>query len=296
MKTLTIFTPTYNRAYCLGDLYESLKGQTSKDFIWMIIDDGSTDQTKQVVEKWMSEGWVEINYYYKENGGMHTGYNIAYQKIDTLLNMCIDSDDICTSDAVELIISHWTKYGSDQYAGIFALDCLRSNNQIIGDRFPAGMTNTTVGDYYWTHKLKGDKKIIYRTNVVKLFGTYPVFKGERFVPIFCIPFMIDQEYSLLTLNEVVCVVEYRSDGSTLNIVESYFKNPKGFSYARKIRMLYSPSLADRFRNAIHYVSSSIIAKDLLFYHNSPKKLLTISAIFPGLVLNLYLRYLKAKRR
>lgn len=77
MKTLTIFTPTYNRGYILGNAYESLKKQTNKDFIWLIVDDGSTDNTEDIVEKWIEENTIEIRYIKKENGGKHTAYNVA---------------------------------------------------------------------------------------------------------------------------------------------------------------------------------------------------------------------------
>ncbi|QBO58371.1 glycosyltransferase family 2 protein [Chryseobacterium salivictor] len=295
MKKLTVFTPTYNRAYCLGDLYESLCRQTSGDFLWLVIDDGSSDGTAALVAEWMEEGKIEIRYHYKENGGMHTGYNAAYELIDTELNMCMDSDDYCPDNAVELIVDCWEKLGSDQYAGILALDCLK-NGEVIGDRFPEDLKETTVGDFYWIHRLKGDKKLIYRTAVVKKYERYPEFQGEKFVPIFCMPFRIDQDYKMLTLNEVVCIVDYREDGSTKNIVQSYFKNAKGFNYARTVRMRYSPSFRDRFRNAIHYVSGSIIAKNKNFVFESPKRMMTFFAVPFGVVLYAYLQYLIRKKK
>ena len=289
MKTLTVFTPTYNRAYCLGDLYESLCRQTSKDFLWLIIDDGSTDETKGLVEKWQKEDTIEIRYFFKENGGMHSGYNAAYDLIETELNMCMDSDDYCTDHAVESILNHWKTFGSDKYAGIFALDSLK-NGEVIGDKFPPELKETTIGEFYWIHHLKGDKKLIYRTEVVKKYAKYPEFEGEKFVPIFCIPFMIDKDYKMLTLNEIICIVEYREDGSTKNILQSYFNNPKGFNYSRKIRMIYSPSFIDRFRNAIHYVSGSIIARNKNFIGESPKKALTLVALPLGGLLYVYLKF------
>lgn len=290
MKKLTVFTPTYNRAYCLGDLYESLCRQTCKDFLWLVIDDGSTDGTREIVAEWKEEEQIEIHYFYKENGGMHTGYNAAYDLIDTELNMCMDSDDYCADQAVEVIINQWQKRGSEEYAGIIALDRLKGGG-VIGDGFPEDLSETTVGELYWVHHLTGDKKLIYRTDVVKRYPKYPQFEGERFVPIFCMPFMIDQDYKMLTLNEVVCIVEYREDGSTKNILKSYFQNPKGFNYARKIRMRWSPSRKDRFRNAIHYVSGSIVGKNIHFLSESPKKLMTIGALPFGMVLYAYLKWI-----
>ncbi len=295
MKKLTVFTPTYNRAYCLADLYQSLCRQTSEDFLWLVIDDGSTDGTAALVADWIKEGTIEIQYHYKENGGMHTGYNAAYELIETELNMCMDSDDHCPDDAIALILEHWKKYGAAKYAGIFALDCLK-NGEVIGDRFPEDLKETTVGEFYWIHHLKGDKKLIYRTEIVHQYGRYPEFEGEKFVPVFCLPFMIDQHYKLLTLNEVVCIVEYRDDGSTKNMIQSYFRNAKGFNYARTIRMRYSPSWKDRFRNAIHYVSGNMISKNKKFLAESPQKIMTLFAIPFGVALYGYLNYLISKKQ
>lgn len=102
--TLTIFTPSYNRAYTLHKCYESLKKQSSKDFLWLIIDDGSTDNTKELVDSWIDENIIEIKYHYQNNQGMHGAHNTAYELMDTELNVCIDSDDYMPDDAVEKII------------------------------------------------------------------------------------------------------------------------------------------------------------------------------------------------
>src|SRR5690554_1440544 len=99
-KTITIFTPTFNRAHLLPRLYQSLCSQTSSDFLWLVIDDGSSDGTDELVKEWQEENKIAIEYHFKENGGMHTGHNLAYQVIDTELNVCIDSDDYMPEDAV----------------------------------------------------------------------------------------------------------------------------------------------------------------------------------------------------
>ena len=116
--TLTIFTPAYNRAYTLHKCYESLKKQTNKDFEWLIIDDGSTDNTRQLVQSWIEENIIPIKYHYQKNQGMHGAHNTAYELIDTELNVCIDSDDYMPDDAVEKILKFWDKNKSDNIAGI----------------------------------------------------------------------------------------------------------------------------------------------------------------------------------
>ena len=100
---ITIFTPAYNRAHTLHRTYESLLKQDCKDFVWLIVDDGSTDNTADLVKNWQSaDNGFEIRYIYKENGGMHTAHNTAYENIDTELNVCIDSDD-CLADTVIIL-------------------------------------------------------------------------------------------------------------------------------------------------------------------------------------------------
>ncbi len=109
---LTVFTPTYNRAFTLHLCYESLKRQSCKDFVWLIIDDGSSDNTRELVNSWIAENTVSIQYYYQENQGMHGAHNAAYERIETELNVCIDSDDYMADHAIEKIISFWKANGS----------------------------------------------------------------------------------------------------------------------------------------------------------------------------------------
>ena len=108
MKTLTIFTPTYNRADILNKAYKSLKRQTNKDFIWLVVDDGSIDNTEDVVKGWIDENIIEIKYIKKENGGKHTAYNVAVENTSTeLIMIALDSDDYLSDDAVEIILDTW---------------------------------------------------------------------------------------------------------------------------------------------------------------------------------------------
>lgn len=138
MATLTVFTPLYNRINTLKRTYESLKRQTSKDFVWLIIDDGSTDNPYEIIKEWIKiNNGFEIKYVYKENGGMHTAHNTAYENIDTELNVCVDSDDYMPDNAVQLIIDCWNKNKNKGYAGIIALDLpiqQKSNWQRIANR------------------------------------------------------------------------------------------------------------------------------------------------------------------
>ena len=144
MKTLTVFTPAYNRAYSIHLCYESLLRQTSKDFVWLVVDDGSSDETAQLISEWQKrDNGFEIKYIYKQNGGMHTAHNTAYENIDTELNVCIDSDDYMTDDAVEKIVNFWKENGNEKYAGIIALDCTK-DGEIIGTKLDSDRRDTTL--------------------------------------------------------------------------------------------------------------------------------------------------------
>lgn len=282
MSILTVFTPTYNRAYTLHKCYESLLRQTCKDFIWMIIDDGSYDNTAELVDKWkQNDNGFEIKYIYKENGGMHTAHNVAYENIDTELNICIDSDDYMPDDAIEKIIKYWNEFGNDNYSGIVALD-IYENNEVIGNKLP-NQKSIKLCDYY-SNGGKGDKKLIYRTEVINKYPAYPVFEGEKYVSLGYKYLLIDQDYDLLIMNEPVCVVEYMEDGSSRNMYRQYLRNPKGFAFLRKVHMKYDRTLKRKFLTCVHYVSSSFISKNKKFVKESPSKFMTVIAIPFGFAL------------
>ncbi len=288
MERLTIFTPAYNRAYCLPRAYEALKKQSNKDFIWLIVDDGSTDNTRQLVESWQKEDCgFPIEYVYKKNGGMHSAHNTAYDHIRTELNTCIDSDDILAEEAVEKILSFWEQHGSNQYAGIIGLDADFDGN-IIGKGFDESLKSTTLTGYYAAGGF-GDKKLVYRTEIINRYPRYPEFEGEKLVPLDYIYGLCDKDYELLVLPEVLCNVEYLADGSSKNILRQYYKNPKGFAFIRKHHMTMRNDPKYLFKENIHYVSSSIFSRNKNFLKESPKKLYTVLAIPFGILLSVYIK-------
>lgn len=283
MKTLTVFTPAYNRGYIIKKCYDSLCRQTCKDFVWLVVDDGSTDDTAELIKEWQKkDNGFEIKYIYKNNGGMHTAHNAAYENIDTELNVCIDSDDYMPDDAVEKIISFWNKNGSNEYAGIIALDVYESNKKIIGTKLPDKKSTTLMG--FYRNGGAGDKKLIYRTDVIKATPPYPQFDGEKYVGLAYKYHIIDEQKELLIMNEPVCIVDYQENGSSFSMWKQYYNNPKGFAFFRISEMKYQSGL-ELFKTCIHYVSSSIIAKDRNFLSKSPKKLQTLLAVPAGFALS-----------
>lgn len=273
---ITVFTPAYNRSHTLPKTLESLKRQKNKQFKWLIVDDGSTDNTKKLVQQWLKEDYgFEIKYIYKENGGMHTAHNVAYENIDTELNICIDSDDCLAEDAIDKILTFWDSHEHENYAGIIGLDS-DLNGKLIGKDL-GDLKETTLSGYYNQGGF-GDKKLVYRTDIINEYPPYPVFEGERYVGLNYKYILIDQNYKLLVLNEVLCNVEYQLDGSTNNMWKQYYNNPKGFAFLRKFYMQYNNSLKRDIMDCIHYVSSSLLANNPNFIKESPKKLLTILCI------------------
>lgn len=294
MKKLTVFTPAFNRAYCINHLHDSLLRQTKKDFSWLVIDDGSTDNTKELVEKWQKEKKIDIQYIYQENQGMHGAHNTAYANIDTELNVCIDSDDFMTDNAVELILNKWkTIEDKRNIAGIVGLDMDKKGN-IIGSKMPDDVKYATLTDIYNVHKSTGDKKLVMRTEIVKKYPKYPLFENERFVPLDTLYLMIDQDYKLACLNEALCVVEYMADGSSLNIFKQYRRHPKGFRYAREIELTYATRFKVQIKKVLHYISSTLFIKDFRFFKNNPKKILTFFCLPLGFIFHLFILF-KARK-
>ena len=288
MPTLTVFTLTYNRAYCLNKCYESLLRQTCNDFEWLVVDDGSTDDTKELVDKWIADKKIPIKYIYKENGGMHSGYNTAYDNIFTELAVCIDSDDYMTDDAVEKIVKFWEKNGSDDYAGIVGLD-ITKDGKVIGKGLP-DQKSMKVYDYYNRLNGSGDKKMVYRPELIRPFKS-PEYKGETLFPTCYKYFLVDLDYDMLILNEPLCIVEYMPDGYTKNIIKSYKKNLNNYIYYRRFILSYpNATFKHKFRFAIHYIAECLLKGEKHILSNTKSKLIVIAAIPFGIMFYFYLKF------
>jgi len=294
MKKITVFTPTFNRAYCLYQVYESLLRQTSTNFTWLIVDDGSTDNTKELVDLWIDENKISIQYVFQENQGMHGAHNTAYENIKTELNVCVDSDDYMPDNAIELIENKWNKVsGNKNIAGIVGIDIFKDGT-IVGKPLPETIASSTLYDLYNKYKITGDKKLVLRTDVVKKYPKYPIFKRERFVPLGVLYLMIDQDYELACLNKPLCVVEYLPDGSSLNIFKQYKNNPQGFRYSRIIELKHISNKKIKLLKVLHLISSTLFIGDYQFFKNNPQRLLTFLCLPFGGIFHLYI-LLKLKK-
>ncbi len=291
MKTLTVITTTYNRDYCLHQVYESLVRQTSRDFIWLVIDDGSTDKTKELIEGYIQEDLIEIEYFYKENGGMHTARNAAYERVRTELNIIIDSDDWMTDDAVEKIVDFWNKNKSDEYSGIISNN-VSKDGKLIGTPLPEGIkacTQTKLTDKY---KVKGDKKLIFRSDLTRRYP-YPEFEGEKFYPASYKFRLLDLEYSMLLMDEYTCVVDYNEDSMTFHKFAQYKSNAKGFAHFRNEMIRISKSPKYIVKNMVHYIAESKMAGNKKYIRRSSKRFYAFLCWPFGIF---YYRYLQKTNR
>lgn len=328
MKTLTVFTPTYNRKHTLLRTYESLCRQTVEDFDWLIIDDGSTDGTKEWVEslgekvvgKGLGFDWMgrvvedfdgshcvikterfQIEYVYKQNGGLYTGYNVAYTIIETELCVCIDSDDYMPDDSVEKILSCWDGRSHErEYCGIVGLDFNVVDGKPIGGFFPDDLKECCELELGLYNIHVGDTKEVLRTDLMKKVAPMIGFEGERnFNPWYMVKQVVD-EYPILVINENLCWVEYQigKDSMSQAIWKQYMDSPRSFAKHRIMWMkMRHNTWKNKFKHCVHYVSSCIIARDRDWYKNTPLKAMTLLAIPLGIVLTflVYWKNQKIKR-
>lgn len=322
MKTITIFTPTYNRKHTIGRTFDSLCHQTCDDFEWLIIDDGSSDGTREWVEslgeKIVSSGtrfdWMgrmldgeddnhftvkkdkfSIEYIYKPNGGLYTGYNVAYVTIQTELCVCIDSDDYMPDDAIGKIVKFWKSRPKEiEYAGIEGLDYNVVDGKPIGGFFSEQIKAT----YHMGLCHVGDTKQVMRTDLMKRVAPQMGFWGEKdFNPFYMLSQVLDN-YPVLIMNENLCWVEYQigADSMSQGIWKQYYRSPRSYAKYRinQMTLRHGNSWKQRFRLCIHYVSSCILSGDSQWLKKSPLKALTLFAAPFGVALSI-LVLIKSKR-
>ena len=229
---ITVFTPTYNRAYILERLYRSLKRQTFRDFEWLVVDDGSTDHTQQLFERWKEEeNDFPIVYLHQENGGKcrAINYGVKFAKGDLFFN--VDSDDYLTDDALEKI-SYWesTITGDKRYCGVvgnLGISEHETPNTPLGaeyrdasllERYPEYTSNPIDGERAWVFYTELQKKYLY-----------PVFDGEKFMtPAVSWNRMAHDGYLVRVFEDIIWIYEYQPDGLTMAGDSKNLKNPRGY--------------------------------------------------------------------
>lgn len=226
---MTIFTPTYNRAFTLERLYNSLIMQDSSNFEWLIVDDGSSDNSTELVEKWINEQLITINYISTENGGKHRAINRGVKEAKGELFFIVDSDDYLTFDAISTIERKWSEIAFKySYAGLCFRRINPKNGKIIGAPFVKdGISGSAITIHYlW--KITQDKAEVFRTDIIKKFP-FPEFENEKFVSeaIVWNKIALSTSHLLKCYNIGIYICQYQRDGLTLNFNRLVRNNPNG---------------------------------------------------------------------
>lgn len=227
---ITVFTPTYNRGYIIDTLYQSLQKQTFKDFEWLVIDDGSTDNTSVLFESWTKENkQFPIRYYKVENGGKHRAINKATELAKGKLFFIVDSDDFLTEDALENI-AKWerTLVNKEKFCGVSGNRGERKNH-FWGTTFEGEFLDATSLERN-KKNITGDKAEVFYTDILKRYK-FNEFEGENFITEATVwNRMAADGYKIRWFNKTIYISNYLNDGLTKNIEAIFANNPKGTAY------------------------------------------------------------------
>lgn len=235
MAKITVFTPTYNRGYIIENLYRSLQRQSFTDFEWLVVDDGSSDNTEELFKIWSNENNIfEIRYYKKQNGGKHRAINFGLDQANGQLFFNVDSDDYLTDDALEKI-SKWEKTldKNKKFAGIVA-NLGYEKNKTINNYFKEEYLDLDLlqrYDYTEDGKkvLDGERAYIFYTNIHRKYK-YPEFKGEKFITEAVVwNRMAHDGYLVRYYNDIIWIFEYLDDGLTKAGNKLFLDNPRGYT-------------------------------------------------------------------
>jgi len=216
----TVFTPTYNRAKLLSRVFESLLAQTYKDFEWLIIDDGSTDDTGKVVDNFSIIAPFPIRYFWRENKGKVASINEALDLAEGEFFLVFDSDDWCTADALEVFMATWNSLSEEERGEYSGVSCLKSfvNGKIVGEDYKR---MEQFGETYvdrFNKRIKGDKWELIRTDVHRKYR-YDLSSGERYLAPEYSWLLIGKEFKTVFINRSLSVVEYQTDGISKNNIK-----------------------------------------------------------------------------
>ncbi len=245
---LTILTPTYNRAHTLPRLYASLLCQDSDNFEWLVIDEGSTDNTRELIQSFMSEGKVDIRYYYKENGGKHRALNFGIPKAKGEFTTILDSDDYLADNIVDRIHNLANQTLCDENSiGIAGLKCTFEGKPMGTGLKRQSLTCDCIS-LTQKYNIRGEFAEVYKTHFFKSF-IFPEFEGEKFLSEGSVGYKIAQRYYFSYYNICFKYCEYQDDGLTYHFEQCMMANPRGamllyremsrYSIKWKYRILYS---------------------------------------------------------
>lgn len=258
--TVTVFTTTYNRAYVIGNLYQSLLNQTCKDFEWIVVNDGSTDETDELISAWIKEGKLQIHYInLHKNGGIANAMNFGIQEANGTLFFKIDSDDIIVENAIEKIIFYEsTIIEKNKYAGVSGYKFF-SNELSIGNEWSRkeeyiDATNFERKKYH----LDGDKAEAYYTEVLRKFAPFPIFEGENYAFEGILWNRIaNAGLKIRWFKDKLCQCEYLPDGMTAHFFEDCKKNYNAYTlYINEYKNFESVNFYEKYMALVKYFAVS----------------------------------------
>lgn len=277
---ISVFTATYNRADKLRELYASLQKQSFKDFEWVIVDDGSTDNTKEVIEEFIKNNDIKINYIYKENGGKMSAHNFGLDYVKGEIFVNIDSDDCAVEDCLKKVNESYKKIeNNSEIGGIAFLDINKNTKEVIGSLFPKEEVVDTYYNIYNLYKVTGDKEFTFKTNVLREFK-FPQFDNEKFIPEACLFNRLCKKYKIMFSNVPVIEIEYLENGYSNNYFKLAKNNPKGQVLYYKELYELQPTLY----NVAAYNMYSIFAKNGMIktIKDHPSKVKSLIMYLPAL--------------
>lgn len=281
---ITVFTPSYNRANTLKMLYDSLLKQGKANFEWLIVDDGSSDNTKEYIDSLIAENKIKINYIYKENGGKQSAYNLGLEKANGVIFLCIDSDDMLADNALEIIEKDFNEI-SDVAGIMYNQGYISDKSKIIGTPFPKDNLIDTYYNVYHKLHVSGDKLIVFKTNIAREYY-FPLIESEKFIPEALIYNRVSLKYKFLCKNRVVAYKDYLGDGYSANYFNLVKKNPKG----NALYYLELYKLEPTFYNVYGYLLFSFLAKKKFTeIMKHPSKLKVLLLYIPVYIISLVRR-------
>lgn len=288
---ITIFTPSYNRGYIIENLYNSLKSQKIFNFEWLVIDDGSSDNTKDLFDKWVNEkNKFEIRYYKVENGGKPRAINIGLELARGKYLFMVDSDDYITDDAI-LKINQWIREIDDKenIIGVGAAkaypngDYIKGVPPIINDEI--GYIDATNLDRY-KYNLDADMCEAYKIDIMKKFPFF-VWHNEKFVPEEIVLNEIALNgYKVRWHKDIIYICDYLDDGLTKGSWNLERKNPMGYAMLYNHKLKFTKGIKDRYYCCCQHIALSIIGKEYRYIFESNDKLLNLLAIPCGIILSI----------
>lgn len=227
---ITIFTPTYNRAHTLHRAFDSLRNQTLRDFEWLVVDDGSTDDTEKLIAGWLQFANFSIRYVRQDRAGKHFAYNRALVEARGYFFSCLDSDDALVPDALEKMVRVWNSIPESERSAFYSAEglCCDQQGEIVGDKYPVEPFDADLREMKYIHHLRGEKGGIALTGILRRYPFPEIARGQ-YVPEGIVWLDIAKNFKSRTVNEVVRIyyIDESEPGVTVNKRRSLAVNAKG---------------------------------------------------------------------